>query len=70
MQEDQIEGSKWDSYDKIANDPPIDKAEAVKVHREATSEEMAYKAVRKTGREPISIDLDKSESQAAKAAIG
>ncbi|KAL9128872.1 MAG: hypothetical protein Q9217_002529 [Psora testacea] len=34
------------------------------------TDEMAYKTVRRSGREPLSFELDKSESEAAKAALG
>ena len=49
---------------------PDANAEAPKTYKMPKPDEMAYKTVKKRREEPISIELDQSESEAAKAAMG
>ena len=66
-QKQQGETSNLQTPTVMIDEAPNDMAEEYKA---PTIEEMAYKIVKKRREDPISIELNQSESEAAKAAMG
>ena len=65
--------SKRNSAEKATPGPNLKKRKENKEDEEskvAKDREMIYKSVRRRGREPLSLELDKGESEAAKTAMG
>lgn len=63
------EGMESSDNPKTEETPPAN-SDGVRENWSASDEELIYKTVKRTKRDPISIELDQNESKAAKAAMG